>query len=133
MDWYLDHVALPAHSVRESATFFAEALGMKESGGPLLSEEYQGERDVAAYEDSFGRQMHLSRPEQSFAFSKGSYIDPVVRGHVAIAVSDLDEAKANLTRLGVYFTDETPWGRVGYRQMYVLDPTMNCIEITQRL
>lgn len=131
MSWKLDHVAVPAHNVRTSAAFYTEIIGLREST-PRPGPEYVAGRDIARFEAPDGCQLHLAKPEPAVARSRGSFIDPLLRGHVGVAVTDLDAVKAELVKRGWYFTDEDAWRVQGHRRIYVLDPSTTCIEINQK-
>ncbi|MDH3307991.1 MAG: glyoxalase, partial [Acidimicrobiia bacterium] len=61
------------------------------------------------------------------------YVNPSLHGHVAIEVDDIEQVKQRLNARGVYFADPGHWAVEGLYQIYVIDPSMNCVEINQQL
>ena len=131
MSWALDHVAIPAHDVRKAAAFYREIVGLREAGEGG-NPSYVGGRDIARFFGPLGGELHIAKPEPGIARGRGSFVDPLVRGHFGIRVPDLDRAMAGLAKLGVYFTDEALWPIDGYRRIYAMDPSMNCVEVNER-
>ena len=136
MSWKLHHVNLPARCVRETATFYTEVLGMQE-GSPEFKEEDRGDfktddQNVAWFDNGVA-QLHIARPSSSFCKDNNFHMDPLVNGHIAIEVDDLDEIRERLRERGVYFADPGNWALNGYQQIYTLDPASNAVEINQRL
>ncbi len=129
--WALDHVAVPAYDVKESAAFYTDIVGLREATD-LRRPSDVGARDSVRFVSRVAGELHLARPDPSLARSRGSFIDPLIRGHAAIRVPDLDKVRQELTKRGVYFADADLWPIEGYRRIYVMDPSMNCIEVNER-
>ncbi len=75
-------------------------------------------------------QIHLIGGPQPSPLSKGSEMDPVVP-HVALAVADIAEAKAELDRRGAPY-----WSLMGVagpraEQVFLRDPNGNLVELHQ--
>lgn len=131
MTWALDHVAAPAYDVRASAAFYTDVVGLREVTD-IRSPSYVGGRDIARFISPVAGELHLARPDPSIARGRGSFVDPLLHGHAAIRVSDLDRVKAELAKRDMYYADEDLWPIEGYRRIYVMDPSMNCIEVNER-
>lgn len=132
MTWRLHHTNLPAHDVEESAEFYRAVLGMSPTI-PDFTDSYDPGRSIGWFETEGSGQLHLCRPDPNFAQRNGFHINPTVNGHVAIEVDDLDAVKARLRERGRYFADPGNWALRGYRQIYVLDPSANCVEVNERM
>jgi catechol 2,3-dioxygenase-like lactoylglutathione lyase family enzyme len=144
MTWKIHHVNLPAHDVRESASFFNAIFGMREgvfqrpsSGGDFRSDPAA----LAAFEqegaDAVGlgvnNGLHIVKPVPSFAKANGLQHNPTIGGHVAITVPDLDAVKRRLDDAGIMYSDAGQYAMLGYRQIYLYDPSMNLLEVNQRV
>lgn len=144
MTWKIHHVNLPAHDVRESAAFYAAIFGMQEgtfqrpsAGGNFRSDPAA----IAAFEQDDAERMglgvnnglHIVKPMPSFARDNGLAHNPTIGGHVAITVPDLDAVMRRLDAAGVLYSDAGQYAMLGFRQIYLYDPSMNLIEINQRV
>lgn len=144
MSWKIHHVNLPAHDVRESAAFYSAIFGMQEgtfkrpaAGGSFRSDASA----IAAFEQAHAERMglgvnnglHIVKPVPGFARDNGLAHNPTIGGHVAITVPDLDAVMRRLDAAGVMSSDAGQYAMVGYRQIYLYDPSMNLIEINQRV
>ena len=140
--WEIHHVNLPAHDVRQSAAFFSAIFGMREGvfqrpaqGGNFRSDPAA----LAAFEQSGGgaagpnNGLHLVKPVASFAPDNGLVHNPTIGGHVAITVPDLDAVKRRLEAAGILYSDAGQYAMAGYRQIYLYDPSMNLLEVNQRV
>ncbi len=136
MGWKLHHVNVPAHNVRETAKFYTEVLGMQERP-PAFKERDRGvfetdEQNVAWFDNGV-EQLHIAKPSHNFCVNNHFHMDPLVNGHVAIEVDDLDVVRERLRARGLYFADPGNWALNGYQQIYVLDPAHNAVEINCKL
>jgi len=59
--------------------------------------------------------------------------NPTIGGHVAITVLDLDAVKRRLEAAGILYSDAGQYAMAGYRQIYLYDPSMNLLEVNQRV
>lgn len=142
MTWVIHHVNLPAHDVRESAAFYSAIFGMQEgvfqrpaSGGnfrsdpaALASFEQDGAAGLGA-----NNGLHIVKPVPDFAKANGLHHNPTNGGHVAISVPDLDAVMRRLDAAGVMYSDAGQYAMLGFRQIYLYDPSMNLLEINQRV
>jgi len=133
MTWLLHHVNITVPVVGEGAAFYEAAFGMKNRPFPFVSEKDRGRFDadrVSFFEDGL-RQVHMCRPQGDIAALNGHYINPMLDGHVAFNVPDIEVTKEWLRKSGHYFADAGSWAFRGYYQLYVFDPDMNVVEINQ--
>jgi catechol 2,3-dioxygenase-like lactoylglutathione lyase family enzyme len=72
-------------------------------------------------------QVHLMGVEGTSPFAKAPDQDPA-RAHIALGVPDIDEAKAELSRLGVSWWS---MGTGATDQIFFTDPSENMIEVHQ--
>ncbi len=155
--WEIHHVNVPAHDVRESAAFYSAIFGMREGvfqrpagGGNFRSdpaalatfEQVDLPGSVARGPDNAppgsaargpNNGLHIVKPVPRFAKDNGLFHNPTIGGHVAITVPDLEVVKRRLEAAGVLFSDAGQYAMLGYRQIYLYDPSMNLIEINQRV
>ncbi|MDR7084717.1 catechol 2,3-dioxygenase-like lactoylglutathione lyase family enzyme [Arthrobacter ginsengisoli] len=135
MSWRIHHVSLPARYVRETADFYNQILGMKENSPPWKAKERGDfpidEQNVAWFDDG-KTQLHLARHSGNFCIDNNFHIDPIVNGHVAIEVDDLDAVRERLRSRNIYFADPGNWALNGVEQIYVMDPASNAVEINCR-
>jgi catechol 2,3-dioxygenase-like lactoylglutathione lyase family enzyme len=140
-----------AEGVAEARRFYGEVLGLPlDAGRPdipgtpgwwfnvpskpversgTVDERLQGPPPVAL------RQVHLigarptDTPQTSVAAERAGLPNVARRDHVAFAVVDLDEAKAELDRHQI--TYHVQFGAVGAEQVFFLDPFGNVIELQE--
>lgn len=131
MTWALDHVSVPAYDLARSTTFYRDVVGLLEAPGSRIRSDLGG-RESVHFVSPIAGEIHLTRPDPTIARERGSFIDPHLRGHASIRVPSLDAVKARLAKREMYFADEALWPIEGYRRIFVLDPSMNCIEVSER-
>ena len=140
--WEIHHVNVPAHDVRESAAFYSAIFGMRETafqrpagGGNFRSDPaaLATFTQVGGGADGANNGLHIVKPVPRFARDNGLFHNPTIGGHVAITVPDLGVVKRRLEAAGVQFSDAGQYAMLGYRQIYLYDPSMNLIEINQRV
>ncbi|WP_431267706.1 VOC family protein [Dankookia sp. P2] len=135
--WHLHHVNLPAADVREATAFYVEMAGMTE--GRWRAPAARGDFSIDPAElavltlgtDNSG--LHIIRPDPGFALRNGFAHNPSIGGHPAFCVPDAGAVKARLEAAGVTVSDAGVYAMAGMRQIYVLDPAGNMIEVNQRV
>lgn len=136
MAWSLHHVNLPAHDVRAMVAFYSNVFGMQEIPFPWSSNDRgaleTGSDFVALFQDHNGRQIHICKPTPSLSWDNNLRLHPVINGHLAIEVDDIEEVGHRLRTAGLPFDDAGRWAMQGYRQLYCYDPSMNVVEINQK-
>lgn len=136
MAWRLHHVGLPARLVQETAEWYADVLGMEEVPATFKDRDrgvfFTDDQNVRWFDDD-AVQIHIARPTCNFAFDNGFFVDPLVNGHVAIEVDDLDGVRSRLRERDIYFADAGNFALAGYEQIYCLDPALNAVEINMRV
>lgn len=130
--WRIHHANLPAYDVDRSVDFYREVLRM-EPGRPDFIDEYNPQgRKLAWFEADGTAQLHLSEPVPNWSADNGFHINPILRGHTAFTVPDIDYVKDRLRARNVYFADAGNWALKGHYQIYTYDPSLNVIEINQK-
>jgi len=133
MSWYIHHVNLEAHDVRETAAFFRDIVGLEE--GTWTYPEKTGQvghnPDTIAYFGTENRGLHIVRPIISFAADNGFIHNPTIGGHHAICVPDVLAVKKRLEAAGVVVSDAGVYAMAGMHQIYCFDPSSNVVEINQ--
>ncbi len=136
-DWHVHHVNLPAHDVRRAAAFYADLIGLEEGvwhaadGSPVR--DYAVDPTQLAIFGDDNRGLHIVKPNAAFAKQNGFDHNPTIGGHFAITVKDLDAVAARLAAAGALYTDAGSYAMAGMRQLYAYDPSMNLVEINQRV
>ena len=136
MAWRLHHVNIAAPNFSETLAFYKEVLGMQSVGMPIKKEDrgvFKYDDDNVAWFEDGNAQIHMSRPNPNMARDNNYFVNPSLGGHVAIEVDDIEEVKRRLNARRVYFADPGHWAVEGLYQIYVIDPSMNCVEINQQL
>jgi catechol 2,3-dioxygenase-like lactoylglutathione lyase family enzyme len=133
--WMLHHINVPSYDVRSAAEFYSSIFEMVEKPFPFATDGL-GQMDtrnthVGFFEDGL-RQIHLNKPQGKIAVDNHFHINPILRGHIALNVPDLEPIKEALLKRGHYFADAGGWAFKGYFQIYFYDPSMNCVEVNQR-
>jgi catechol 2,3-dioxygenase-like lactoylglutathione lyase family enzyme len=135
MNWSIHHVNLPAHNVQESASFYKEILGLADGPTPKTigagHGKFERSSDAYVFIGDGDRGLHIVRPIPSFARDNGFTINPVVSGHFAITVPDLAAVRRRLDAAGIFYCNAGDYAMPGVRQLYVYDPSMNCVEVNQ--
>jgi glyoxylase I family protein len=125
----LHHVALPCADLERSRRFYVEVLGLTEISRPSLP--------VAGAWFRVGdrQELHLilGDAQATFRRTKGMNSDDI---HFAVRVTSYAQALKALRAKGYHedASPDDPMGirtsmRVGYPQIYILDPDRNIIEI----
>ena len=133
MDWMLHHVNVPAYSVRETAAFLRDVIGLPEGRWiyPETVGELHHDDDGIAYFGIENRGLHVVRSIPSFARDNRFFHNPTIGGHFAISVPDVEAVKARLVQAGVLVSDAGVYAMAGIHQIYCYDPSFNLIEINQ--
>jgi catechol 2,3-dioxygenase-like lactoylglutathione lyase family enzyme len=138
MKWRLHHVNIPVFNIRETAKFYTETFDMEEYDFPFVKEGDGGGKmnkggdHVAFFEDGT-TQIHMCRPTREMSYDNHMCLHPVLNGHHAIQVDDIEEVKERLRRQKVPFDDAGQWAFAGHYQIYFYDPAMNVVEVNQRI
>lgn len=136
MDWQLHHVNVSAPNFSETADFYRRVLGLNEGTMPVKERDrgnFAFDKDNLAWFEGQSGQIHVYRPSATFALDNNFHVNPVTHGHIAIQVGDIEAVKNRLVEAGIYFADAGHWAMQGYYQIYLLDPSMNALEINQRV
>jgi catechol 2,3-dioxygenase-like lactoylglutathione lyase family enzyme len=137
MAWCLDHVNVVAHDVRRSADFYSSVFGMSEKPFPAAEEHpifSTAPEALANFPEPDGDRLglHVALPDVTIARQLNMWLDPIVRGHFAIRVDDIERVKANLDRRGDPYIEMGEWAAAGRHQLYAYDPDRNVLEINQK-
>jgi catechol 2,3-dioxygenase-like lactoylglutathione lyase family enzyme len=112
--------------VKKAYDFYHDVLGLDaDAGRPVIPTIEGFWMDVGGT-----AQIHLMGVDGESKFAQGPNKDPS-RPHVALAVADIQEAKAELERMGVEHW--VTLGAVGpqSQQIFMLDPFGNMVELHQ--
>jgi catechol 2,3-dioxygenase-like lactoylglutathione lyase family enzyme len=133
--WHIHHVNIPAADVREATAFYVEMAGLTE--GRWQAPAGRGDFSIDPAElavltrgtDNSG--LHIIRPDPGFALRNRFAHNPSIGGHPAFCVPDVEAVKARLEAAGVLVSDAGVYAMANMRQIYVLDPAANMIEVNQ--
>jgi catechol 2,3-dioxygenase-like lactoylglutathione lyase family enzyme len=134
MSWKIHHTNLPAYDLAASLEFYRSVLGMETSAPDFRPGHRSAAGGIGWFETDGSSQLHLSTPRANYASSAGFFLDPILHGHTAITVPDLETVKHALQQRGVYYADPGgSWAINNMLQIYTYDPSMNVLEINQRV
>ncbi|MGJ9459908.1 VOC family protein [Oceanobacillus sp. CF4.6] len=132
MDIQLHHRNFSTNKVGEMTTFYRDALGLTENkdmhGGRILK-QYDGETRFLV--DENGNQIHISKKDLLNGHKTGHYVNPLVNGHLAFRVNDIEPIKERLKENNVAFSDMGEWSIEGWYQIFLFDPDGNVLELQQ--
>jgi catechol 2,3-dioxygenase-like lactoylglutathione lyase family enzyme len=138
MSWYVHHVNLQAHDVRQAAAFFRDIVGLEEgtwtypeTASPGTTGNLGHGPDTIATFGTENRGLHIVRAITSFATDNGLVHNPTIGGHFALCVPDIAAVKQRLEDAGVVVSDAGVCAMAGMHRIYCYDPSMNLVEITQ--
>lgn len=133
MQWMLHHVNVPAHNVRETASFLRDVIGLPEGKWtyPEKAGNLHHDDDSIAYFGIENRGLHVVRSIPTFARDNGFFHNPTIGGHFAISVPDIEGVKRRLEKAGILVSDAGVYAMAGIHQIYCYDPSFNLIEINQ--
>jgi len=133
MSWYIHHVNLEAHNVRQSADFFINIIGLPE--GKWIYPNQVGKvghsPETIAYFGTQNQGLHIVKAITSFACDNNFVHNPTIGGHFAVCVSDVNAVKAKLESEGIVVSDAGVYAMAGMHQIYCYDPSMNIVEINE--
>lgn len=133
MDWVLHHVNVPAHNVKETASFLRDVIGLPD--GQWIYPEQAGQLhhddNSIAYFGIENRGLHVVRSIPTFALDNGFAHNPTIGGHFALSVPDIEDVMRRLDQANVLYSDAGVYAMAGVHQIYCYDPSFNVIEINQ--
>jgi catechol 2,3-dioxygenase-like lactoylglutathione lyase family enzyme len=119
----IDSAPLKVEAVRK---FYQDVLGLDaDPGRPMIP-------GVPGFWINVGKggQIHLIGGAQPSPLAKGPGQDPTIP-HVALAVADIQETKAELERLKVPYWSMTGINGPAAEQIFISDPSGNMVELHQ--
>ncbi len=114
----LHHLAVPSQDVPAAVSFYENVLGFRSIPRPPFS--FAG---AWLWHESSGLQLHII--QHPSAAGRGP-IDTLAQ-HFAMAVSDLDQVEASLSRHQIEYRRQVNAG--GFQQIFFQDPDGNTIEL----
>lgn len=136
MSWRIHHVNVPAPNYSATIEFYESVFGMQDAGMPLKERDrgcFKHDRENVSWYEDGSAQIHISRPNPNMGRDNGFFLNPSLKGHLAIEVDDIERVKANLEARDLYFADPGHWAVQDLYQLYVIDPSTNMVEINQKL
>ncbi|MGG7618130.1 VOC family protein [Bacillus coreaensis] len=130
MDIQLHHRNYSTNNIEEMTFFYRDILGLTESkemnGGRILN-QYDGETRFLV--DENGNQVHIATMDLHNGFKTKHYVNPLLTGHVAFRVDDIEAVKKRLVENNVAFSDMGEWSIEGWYQIFLYDPDGNVLEL----
>lgn len=114
----LHHIAVTTRNAEASIAFYCDVLGFRQLPRPPFN--FRG-----AWLYGYGFQIHVIE-HSAYAPDAAAPIDSRDR-HLAFAVEDFDQARADLVARGIEFIERTNAG--GVRQIFLHDPDGQTIEL----
>ena len=135
MSWYIHHVNLEAHDVAQTASFFRDIIGLEEGQWtyPEIIGKIGHSDDTLAYFGTENQGLHIVKAITSFAHDNNFVHNPTIGGHFAVCVPDIQIVKSRLENAGVIVSDAGVYAMKDIHQIYCYDPSMNVVEINQRV
>jgi glyoxylase I family protein len=131
MKMTLHHRNFSTNNVEEMASFYKNVFGLTESmemrDGRILN-QYSGDTRFLLAENG---QIHISQMDRNNGFTTGHHVNPLLTGHLAFRVDDIEELKERLRKHNVQFSDIGEWAIKGWYQIFLYDPDGNVIEFQQ--
>ncbi len=130
----LHHINLSTDKVEEMDTFYREVLGLEatdEDVPALRMDENVYNGDVAFVSDG-DIHLHIARKDVEAGFRTGQLVNPVLEGHVAYRIDDIEAFKRHLEAEGVPYSNWGDSAVAGWHQVYFYDPEGNVIEVHER-
>jgi catechol 2,3-dioxygenase-like lactoylglutathione lyase family enzyme len=135
MGWFVHHVNIPAHDVRASVRFYAQAAGMQECPWVYPDPERLklASTETLASMGERNRGVHIVTQQPLFAHDHGFMHNPTIGGHFAITVDDLAAVRQRLEAAGIPYDDAGVYAMADMHQLYCYDPAFNLVEINQNV
>lgn len=136
MKWRVHHVNLSAPNFHETIEFYEDVFQMQSIAMPIKREDrgaFKYDRENLAWFEDDNIQLHVSRPNPGMARDNNFYLNPSLNGHLAIEVDDIEAVKRRFEARGLYYADPGHWAVQDLYQIYAHDPSMNVIEVNQRI
>jgi len=111
------HAGFMVTDVARAAAFYEGVLGLKALPRPDFS------FDGRWYDLGHGHQLHLMSTEEMPGHTGQAGFD----SHIALQVTNIEDAERRLTELGIEFARGS--GRAGNPQLFIRDPDGNMIEL----
>ncbi|MBP1934552.1 VOC family protein [Ammoniphilus resinae] len=129
----IHHRNFSTSNIDKMATFYKNILGMKESTqlpDARIKDQYQGNVRFLLAEEGQA-EVHIAQNEPYMSFITGHHVNPLLQGHIAFRVDDIEEVKARLRENNIPFSDYGEWSIKGWYQIFFHDPDGNVIEVSQ--
>jgi glyoxylase I family protein len=127
----LHHVNLSTKNTEAMAAFYRDVVGLKQSkelGEKRIYNQYTGQTTFLLSDQG---EIHVAESNPDLCFQTGQAVNPLIRGHFAFRVDNIEEAKERLRNAKIPFSDPGQWAMQGWHQIFFHDPDGNVIEIHQ--
>jgi catechol 2,3-dioxygenase-like lactoylglutathione lyase family enzyme len=137
MSWFIHHINVTSHDLPKSTAFYRDILGLGQTfpefgtGGLNKTTSSDYVSTIGTGEGFDG--LHLTKPIPEFARDNKLSINPVVCGHMALCVPDIEAVRKRLDAAGIMYAYAGEYSMRGFLQLYVYDPSMNVVEINQKI
>ncbi|MCL7749516.1 VOC family protein [Halalkalibacter alkaliphilus] len=129
----LHHGNFSTSNIDKMADFYIKVLGLKdknEIGDSRITNQYGGNVRFLTAEEGEA-ELHIAKNEPNLPFTTGHFVNPLLKGHLAFRVDDIEEIKSRLKENEIPFADYGEWSIKGWYQIFFHDPDGNVIEVSQ--
>jgi len=131
----IDHVAIHVDDVAATGAFYTDVLGLERVAPPsTMTVRARADLQLAVgtppptggmWVEAPGSQVHMIRAERVEG------VPNPFGPHVAFEVDDFDAAKRTLAERGLHYV-EAPASAIPFKQLWLLDPSGNTVELWAR-
>jgi catechol 2,3-dioxygenase-like lactoylglutathione lyase family enzyme len=135
MSWSMDHVAICAHDIEASTSFYEDVFGMVTTQLKLTPHPDQPIQpgQFAHILDPTGSSLHLINPTPNFFVKYKKQNQNPTEPHIAITVDSLETVKGKLKEREWLFEAPQEWGPTGYVRLYTDEHFLNIFEPNEKV
>ncbi len=100
----------------------------EESKNARITTQYNGETNFLKIGDG---ELHIAESNPNMNFITGQHVNPLLKGHLALRVDDIQQVIENLEKHNIPYADNGQWAIKGWHQIFLHDPDGNVIEVHQ--
>jgi catechol 2,3-dioxygenase-like lactoylglutathione lyase family enzyme len=126
----LHHINLTTMDPSVIWDFYVNKLGFEDDASHWTPES--GDFDDNRFFKAGEIEFHLSKTDPGLSERFGRSINPLLNGHIAFLVDDLDEVRERLREKDVPFADYKAELGGHWEQLFVADPSGQIIEFRER-
>ena len=133
MGIYLHHQNFSTLDVEKMTSFYKNVVGLEENmelgGSRVTNQGYNGDTRFLSADN--GGQIHIIEKDPDNSLKTGKHVNPVVKGHLAFRVDNIQEVIGRLKEHNIPYADFGQWAIEGWHQIFFHDPDGNVVEVHQ--